>query len=99
MSEQENKLLALGRLNKRTKEDGTVYFTGNLLVRNASKGNTPLKEVETFTDKSGNTKIGIVVFPNKYKQDEADADFKIFESRKPDDKPEPPAKKEDDLPF
>ena len=82
------KMVSLGRLNKRTKEDGTVYFTGNIMVEK-------LKDVTTFTDKFNNKKIGIVIFANDYKQVEADADYKIFESRAPATS----AETNDDLPF
>ena len=96
----EERMLSLGRLNKKTAKDGTTYYVGNILVKK-------LRDAEIYKDNFNNEKIGIVVFTNQYKQKETDADFKIFESRKPepqtgdnaDGKTTNAAGKTTDLPF
>ena len=96
--EDKPKMISLGRLNKRTKADGTVYYTGNIMLKK-------LRDCTPFTDKFGNEKIGLVVFENDYYQVEGDATHKVFESRKPENTDAtattkaPAGAKNSDLPF
>jgi len=83
MTTTNDKLKTLGRLYRKTDKNGKEYFAGTMMTKN-------LKDAEVFTDKFNNSKIGIVIYTNGFKKskDDGEADYIVYESRKPKPKTE-----------